>query len=115
MAGAAGGAASVLRTGRAGRHAEPRRYDRVVRLHLPQFLERTGENVMVCIATDWTSCVDELPPLDEVVMTKIDDSQGCRNEQRLKRFQRSPECRSLWFLPDGSMYVYYTPTHWRRL
>ena len=19
----------------------------------------------------------------------------------------------LWFFPDGSMYVYYTPTHWR--
>lgn len=21
--------------------------------------------------------------------------------------------KNLWFLPDGSMYVYYTPTHWR--
>ena len=42
-----------------------------------------------------------------VVLTKIDDQQGVRNEQPLKRDGR------LWFLPDGSMYVYYTPTHWR--
>jgi hypothetical protein len=20
---------------------------------------------------------------------------------------------NLWYTPDGSMYVYYTPTHWR--
>lgn len=41
--------------------------------------------------------------------TKIDDSNGCRNVQKLKRKGR------LWFFPDGSMYVYYTPTHWRQL
>lgn len=34
---------------------------------------------------------------------KIDDS----NEQMLKRGW------GLWFMPDGHMYVYYTPTHWR--
>lgn len=39
--------------------------------------------------------------------TKIDDEQGVRNEAKLKRKGR------LWFTPDGSMYVYYTPTHWR--
>ncbi len=45
-------------------------------------------------------------PENVVVMTKIDDGNGCRNEQKLKRSGR------LWFVPDGSMYVYYTPTHW---
>lgn len=41
------------------------------------------------------------------VLTKIDDEQGPRNEQKLKRQG------NLWFFPDGSMYVYYTPTHWK--
>ncbi len=45
-------------------------------------------------------------PENVVVLTKIDDANGCRNEQKLKRSGR------LWFVPDGSMYVYYTPTHW---
>ncbi len=42
-----------------------------------------------------------------VVDTKIDDERGCRNEQSMKRLGR------LWWFPDGSMYVYYTPTHWK--
>jgi hypothetical protein len=41
------------------------------------------------------------------VMTKIHDMGGVRNEQPLIRQGR------LWFFPDMSMYVYYTPTHWR--
>ncbi len=40
------------------------------------------------------------------VLTKIDDDKGCRNEQILKRQGR------LWWYADGSMYVYYEPTHW---
>jgi len=60
----------------------------------------------------WVACKDELPPFDVVVMTKIDDENGCRNERTLKRYQRSPETRSLWFVPDGAMYVDYEPTHW---
>lgn len=59
---------------------------------------------------DWTPCSFKLPPLDQVVMTKIDDEKGCRNEQTLKRYQRGPDTRSLWFFPDDSMYVYYEPT-----
>lgn len=43
------------------------------------------------------------------VMTKIDDAKGERNVQSLKRQN------GLWFVPDGSMYVYYTPTHWKAL
>lgn len=43
------------------------------------------------------------------VETKIDDDGGVRNVQTLKR------SGNLWFVPDGSMYVYYTPTHYRPL
>lgn len=57
---------------------------------------------------DWTQTSLELPPNGLVVDTKIDDSDGCRNEQQLKR----QGC--LWFFPDGGMYVYHTPTHWRK-
>jgi hypothetical protein len=49
-----------------------------------------------------------LAPAGEVVLTKIDDEDGVRNEQSLIRKGR------LWFCPDWSMCVYYTPTHWRR-
>lgn len=47
-------------------------------------------------------------PENEVVDTKIDDHDGERNIQKMKRMG------NLWWLPDGSMYVYYTPTHWKR-
>ena len=55
----------------------------------------------------WTECKHELPKEGVVVHTKVDDKCGVRNEQTLKRNG------SLWFFPDGSMYVYYTPTHWK--
>lgn len=48
----------------------------------------------------------ETAPEGKPVMTKIDDQNGPRNEQVLVRKGR------LWFYPDMSMYVYYTPTHW---
>lgn len=40
------------------------------------------------------------------VMTKLDDGSGVRNEQTLVRHG------NLWWTPDGSTYVYYTPTHY---
>jgi hypothetical protein len=55
----------------------------------------------------WTRCSDALPADDQVVMTRIDDAQGVRNEQTLKRRG------NLWWTPDGEIYVYYTPTHWK--
>lgn len=58
---------------------------------------------------DWIDCTVSLPKDGEVVMTKIDTVSGCRNVQRLMRRGR------LWYFPDDSMYVYYTPTHWRKL
>lgn len=57
---------------------------------------------------NWHKTTDSLPPEGLVVMTKIDTGiGGVRNMQRLKLQG------NLWFYPDGSMYVYYTPTHWR--
>lgn len=41
------------------------------------------------------------------VQTKIDDRHGVRNEQMLIRKGK------LWWFPNGGMYVYYTPTHWK--
>lgn len=56
---------------------------------------------------EWYISRSMLPPENLVVETKIDDERGCRNQQKLKRIG------NLWYFPDGSMYVYYTPTHWR--
>lgn len=56
---------------------------------------------------EWIRIKEKLPPEGVVVETKIDDRKGCRNVGKLKRE------KNLWFLQDGSMYVYYTPTHWR--
>ena len=56
--------------------------------------------------TQWRDDIDDAPE-GEVLETKIDDSAGERNVANLKRVS------NLWFYPDGSGYVYYTPTHWR--
>lgn len=48
-------------------------------------------------------------PDGELVDTKIDDEHGGHNHGWLMRHG------NLWWLKDGSMYVYYTPTHWRPL
>jgi hypothetical protein len=57
--------------------------------------------------SDWKSIATA--PEGLVVMTKIEDVCGTRNEQPLKRRGR------LWFFPDDSMYVYYAPTHWKSI
>ena len=57
----------------------------------------------------WKRIMDILPEEYKVVETKIDDGRMIRNQQNLYRY------KNLWFLPDGSMYVYYTPTHWREI
>ena len=51
----------------------------------------------------------KLAPENVVVETVISDNDGVRNQQTLKRV------KNLWFYPDGSMHVYYTPTHWREI
>jgi hypothetical protein len=52
-------------------------------------------------AFKWISCADLLPPEGEVVEVK--NNGGARLRRR----------GNLWFLADGSMYVYYTPEYWR--
>jgi hypothetical protein len=59
------------------------------------------------LRTEWQPI--STAPEGIVVDTKVDDEHGARNEQPMKRDGR------LWWLPDGSMYVYFTPTHWRPL
>lgn len=54
----------------------------------------------------WKLITEENPPKGRVIKTKIDDANGVRSEQELKWDGK------LWWIPDGSMYVYYTPTHW---
>ena len=48
-----------------------------------------------------------LPPEGVHILTKISDEKGNRNEQVLVRKG------NLWYFDDMSMYVYYTPTHWK--
>lgn len=67
---------------------------------------RTTESGGV-MTTDWKPITDDQPAQKEVVETCIKDATGVRNHQPLLRQGR------LWFFPDMSMYVYYTPTHWR--
>ena len=57
--------------------------------------------------SEWIAVEDELPPKDMVVMTKIDDSDGVRNENFLMRK------KNLWFNSGCITYVYYEPTHWK--
>ena len=55
-------------------------------------------------------CVELVPQYENLMVeTKIDDGVFIRNQQPLYR------CKNLWYVPDGSMYVYYTPTHWREI
>ncbi|KKM66790.1 hypothetical protein LCGC14_1477710 [marine sediment metagenome] len=58
---------------------------------------------------EWIPLTDELPPDGVEVNTKIHDLEGSRNEQSLIKQG------NLWFFPDRSMYVYYSPTHWAPL
>lgn len=64
----------------------------------------------------WRDIASDPPPDGVVVETKIDNDGGDSMVQPLKRVTREPgKTRPLWFIPDGSIYVYYTPTHWRPL
>lgn len=56
---------------------------------------------------DWQP-IDTAP--DRVLVeTKVHNERGEHNVQPLIKRGR------LWFVEDGSMYVYYDPTHWRPL
>ena len=55
----------------------------------------------------WNKTSDFLPLEGKIVDTKIDDENGIRNEQKLIYDKK------LWWTTDKSIYVYYTPTHWK--
>ena len=57
----------------------------------------------------WKKTSDAKPPQNFAVETKIHDDKGERNQCVLSLRG------DLWFFEDGSMYVYYTPTHWREI
>jgi hypothetical protein len=64
--------------------------------------------------SDWRRTYTEKSPRwtcpdGEELLTKIDDDHGARNEAKLTRFG------NLWHTgpTQSSMYVYYTPTHWK--
>lgn len=59
---------------------------------------------------NWISTKEQLPPLRQVVETKVVKDGKDHNVQLMKR---DGFAGRLWFFPDGSMYVYYEPTHWR--
>jgi len=54
----------------------------------------------------WQPIATHNPPEGVILNTKIDDVGGIRNNQKLIKKG------NLWWYPDMSMYVYYTPTHW---
>ena len=61
--------------------------------------------------TNWRP-IDTCPE-GRVVLTKIHDEDGERNIQALVQRTREPgKTMPLYWYPDGSMYVYYRPTHW---
>lgn len=53
-------------------------------------------------AAGWTLVTETLPPIGQVVEVRTPGG-----DTRPLKFDR------MWWLPDGSMYVYFTPTHWR--
>ena len=56
----------------------------------------------------WHKISDVPPPEKKEILTKIVDADGTEhNEQKLKKSGK------LWWQPDMSMYVYFTPTHWK--
>ncbi len=61
------------------------------------------------MGTAWIVTGDKLPPEDVTVLTKIDDTQGCRNEMKLAWHG------GIWFFPDSLERIYYEPTHWSYL
>ena len=55
--------------------------------------------------SNWTRVDKELPAQKREVMTL---SEGGIEQSLMLQGK-------LWFHPDGSMYVYYTPVYWREL
>lgn len=59
---------------------------------------------------EWQKVEKGLIPEKVELETKIVDAEG--KEYNIQNLKFSGK---LWWHPDMSMYVYYTPTHWRNL
>lgn len=57
------------------------------------------------MSSQWTKTSERLPEEKIVVLTLGENGL----EQTLKRIG------NLWFFPDESMYVYYTPKYWKHV
>lgn len=57
--------------------------------------------------SEWKYVGSELEGV--VYLTRINDGMGIRNVQKLRRRG------NLWFYPDGSGYVYYTPNQYKEI
>lgn len=57
----------------------------------------------------WIDVDDELPEESVVVETLAPEDPSYLYKTTLKRVG------NLWLFPNGSVYVMYTPTHWRPL
>ena len=91
---------------------EPYRIDATTEAEARAIAERNYPGIPVKvtfdeIGEDWIPIEDRLPDEGKAVDTLIHDNRGTRNNQPLILRGR------LWFLEDGSMYVYYQPTHWK--
>ena len=56
----------------------------------------------------WKETSKELPKENTIVETKLEEKDISR-----KTIVKLARKGNLWFREDMSMYVYYTPTHWR--
>lgn len=56
----------------------------------------------------WISVNDSLPPQKTVVKTIIFQKEKGRMEQNLMLIGRK------WFLPGSTVYINYSPTHWKQ-
>lgn len=56
---------------------------------------------------DWNITKYTVPTSPVPINTMISDENGIRNQQKLIYD------KGLWWTTDKSMYVYYTPTHWK--
>ena len=54
----------------------------------------------------YIKCSEQLPPEDVLVHTCIIEGGDIRMDSKLTRV------RSMYYIEDKSMYVYYAPTHW---
>ncbi len=58
---------------------------------------------------EWIATKDRLPDNTILVETKVADKRGDHSKVLLARHKH------LWYNPSVFKYVYYQPTHWRKI